>query len=140
MTTVVEHKPVTVICYRNVADLVRGVNRIEVYGDEKLARVAATVWRRIRNLFHVYATMMRLPENVEFHEIGCFGDKVKLLASSEYIVPNKPPKYIAFVSPEETLVIDSSVRAYRRIYVKILRLLAKATFVKTTLDYSSILK
>lgn len=123
-----EARPV-VIRYRNVVDLVNRVNAVQLVGEESV-RLATRVWKKIRDIFAAYATMRQLPRDVkEWHVIGRCNSTV-VLASSRHLAPYKPPKYIAYVSKNEVLVIDSGVTGYRRIYVRILRLLARATVVK----------
>lgn len=119
-----------VIRYRNVTDLVNRANPLYSNSEDDIKQ-ATRVWKKIRNLFAVYATSRQLPKGVEkWYVIGKYNTAV-VVASSEHLAPNKPPRYIAYVSRNEVLVIDSSITAYRRVYVKILRLLAKATIVKT---------
>lgn len=106
------------------------VNPIQLVGDENV-RLATRVWKKIRDIFAAYATLKQLPREEKWFVIGKYNSTV-VMASSELLAPYKPPKYIAYVSRNEVLVIDSSVTGYRKIYVKILRLLARATIVKTS--------
>lgn len=120
-----------VMRYRNVADLVNNANPIYL-SDKEYAKTAMRIWKKIYDLFVVYATMRQLPSEVDkWYVIGrC--DSSEVLASSPFLAPYKPPKYIAFRSGNEVLVIDSRVNGYRKIYVRILRMLSKATVVKTS--------
>lgn len=113
-----------------MSDLINRVNPIYLRSEDDVKR-SARAWRRIRDIFSVYATMYQLPKEVErWYEVGRF-DECAVLASSPCLAPYKPPRYIAYVSKSETLVIDSGIMGYRRVYVKILRLLARATVVRT---------
>lgn len=118
-----------VVRYKNVTDLITSSNPERLVGKRYL-REAEQVWKKIREIFSVYATSHTLPLPADsWHVIGRYGSEAVVLSSSLNLVPYNPPKYIALVHSGETYVIDSRVSNYRKVYVRILRLLSKATLV-----------